>query len=106
MYTVEQVISFYEDLTVAEKSQVKAYIETTVPGQSSGNTVTILDAFTGESRNIVSAIKSLRAAKGYGLKEAKSLIDSRPSVIPFDTSNEAEAFAMALEDAGFAAKVG
>lgn len=109
MYTAEQVISFYEELPVSGRAQVKAYIDTTVPGldsaKVSNTSVTILDEFNGEARNIVSAIKTVRAAKGYGLKESKTLIDNRPCVIPFDTLTEALKFSADIEAAGFSTRM-
>ena len=54
---------------------------------------------TGDKK--VNVIKALREITGLGLKEAKGLVDSAPSVIKEDVSkDEAEAAKKTLEDAG------
>jgi len=60
-------------------------------------TVHLLEA--GEKK--VNAIKAVREITGLGLKEAKALVDSAPSVIKEDISkDEAEAAQKILEEAG------
>lgn len=51
--------------------------------------------------NKVSVIKSVRSATGLGLKEAKDLVESAPTVLKENISkNDAESLKKTLEDAG------
>jgi large subunit ribosomal protein L7/L12 len=51
--------------------------------------------------NKVSVIKSVRSATGLGLKEAKDLVESAPTVLKENMSkNDAESLKKTLEDAG------
>ncbi|CAL4318109.1 50S ribosomal protein L7/L12 [Buchnera aphidicola] len=51
--------------------------------------------------NKVSVIKSVRSATGLGLKEAKDLVESAPTILKENMSkNDAESLKKTLEDAG------
>jgi len=56
---------------------------------------------TGPGEKKVNAIKAVRELTGLGLKEAKEMVDSAPSVIKEGASkDEAEEFKKQLEEAG------
>ena len=57
--------------------------------------------FTGFGENKVAAIKAVRAITGLGLKEAKSAVESAPTVLKEAASKgEAEEIKKQLEEAG------
>ncbi|MCK9238100.1 MAG: 50S ribosomal protein L7/L12 [Thiopseudomonas sp.] len=88
-----------------EKFGVTAAAATVAAGPAAGEAAEEQTEFTvhlveaGEKK--VNAIKAVREITGLGLKEAKALVDSAPSVIKEDVSkDEAEAAKKTLEEAG------
>ena len=69
-----------------------------LPAVANAQCDVILDSPGGAKLNVVKAVKSIT---GYGLKEAKELVDSAPSVIAEDvTEDEALSIAAMLEETG------
>lgn len=107
MYTVNQVISFYDDLSPSDKAQVASYIQAN--GSASTDKtfqVTVLRKDTRRAVNIVGAIKAIRGATGGGLKEVKCMIDNLPTTLHFTNSNDAQSLSEYLEEVGFVTILG
>jgi len=119
--TKEDVIQFIENMTVLELSELVKELEekfgvsaaapvavAAVPGMAGGEAAapaeekTEFDVkLTETGSQKIQVIKVIRAITGLGLKEAKELVDSAPSVIKEGVSKEeAEEIQKKVEDVG------
>ncbi len=119
--TKEDVIQFIENMTVLELSELVKELEekfgvsaaapvavAAVPGAAAGEAAapaeekTEFDVKLAEAGSQkIQVIKVIRAITGLGLKEAKQLVDSAPSVIKEGVSKEeAEEIKKKVEEVG------
>ena len=119
--TKEDVIQFIENMTVLELSELVKELEekfgvsaaapvavAAVPGAAAGEAAAAAEEKTEFDVKLAEAgsqkiqvIKVIRAITGLGLKEAKQLVDSAPSVIKEGVSKEeAEEIKKKVEEVG------
>ncbi len=119
--TKEDVIQFIENMTVLELSELVKELEekfgvsaaapvavAAVPGAAAGEAAPAAEEKTEFDVKLAEAgsqkiqvIKVIRAITGLGLKEAKQLVDSAPSVIKEGVSKEeAEEIKKKVEEVG------
>ncbi len=119
--TKEDVIQFIENMTVLELSELVKELEekfgvsaaapvavAAVPGAAAGEAAAAAEEKTEFDVKLADAgsqkiqvIKVIRAITGLGLKEAKQLVDSAPSVIKEGVSKEeAEEIKKKVEEVG------
>src|SRR5687767_14952816 len=117
--TKEQVVSFIENMSVLELSQLVKDLETkfgvsaaapmavaampgaagAAPAAEAKTEFTVVLAAAGEKK--INVIKEVRAITGLGLKEAKDLVEGAPKTVKEAASkSEAEDIKKKLEDAG------
>jgi large subunit ribosomal protein L7/L12 len=120
--TKEQVVSFIENMSVLELSQLVKDLETKfgvsaaapvaavgagaaagAPAAEAKTEFTVVLAAAGDKK--IEVIKEVRAITGLGLKEAKDLVEGAPKPVKEGVSKQdAEKFKKQLEEVG--AKVG
>ena len=103
MEVVELVTAMEEKFGVSEQAAVA--VAAPAAGGDAGDAPAAKDAFdvmlTSVGEKKVNVIKAVRAITGLGLKEAKNLVDSAPSVIKEGApTSEAEEAKKQLEEAG------
>jgi len=103
MEVVELVAAMEEKFGVSAQAAVAA--ATPAAGGDAGDAPVVKDAFdvmlTSVGEKKVNVIKAVRAITSLGLKEAKDLVDSAPSVIKEGApTSEAEEAKKQLEEAG------
>src|ERR1700739_3829872 len=116
--TKEQVVSFIENMSVLELSQLvkdlenkfgvsaAAPVAVAAPGAAGAapaaevkTEFTVVLAAAGDKK--INVIKEVRAITGLGLKEAKDLVEGAPKEVKADVSkDEAAKIKKQLEDAG------
>ena len=122
--TKEDVVSFIENMSVLELSQLVKDLETkfgvsaaapvamAMPGAGAGaapaaeakTEFTVMLASAGDKK--IEVIKEVRAITGLGLKEAKDLVDAAPKPVKEGISKaDAEALKKQLEEAGAKAEI-
>lgn len=108
MFTPSQIFDAYEALSPTDKAEVLSMIksreslEATYSESTNSVRVTILGTrVSSKLPNKVEAIKAIREATGFGLKESKSVVDTAPSV--FEVANLSVAIILKdrLVDAGY-----
>ncbi len=119
--TKEDVIQFIESMTVLELSELVKELEekfgvsaaapvavAAVPGMAGGEAAPAAEEktefdvkLTEAGSQKIQVIKVVRAITGLGLKEAKALVDSAPSVVKEGVSKEeAEEIQKKIEEVG------
>ena len=113
--TKEQVVSFIENMSVLELSQLVKDLEAkfgvsaaavAVAGPAAGaaaeETKSTVDVeLTDSGANKIAVIKAVKEALGLGLKEAKDLVDGVPSMLKQGMKKEdGDELAKKLTDAG------
>ncbi len=116
--TKEQVIEFIENMSVLDLAELVKELEDKFgvsaaapvavaagPAAAAGPAVEEKDEFdvvlAGAGDKKINVIKTVRAATGLGLKEAKELVDSAPSTVKEALPKaEAEELKKQLEEAG------
>ena len=116
--TKEQVVSFIENMSVLELSQLVKDLETkfgvsaaapmamaampgaaAAPAAEAKTEFTVVLAAAGEKK--INVIKEVRAITGLGLKEAKDLVEGAPKNVKEGVSkDDADKFKKQLEAAG------
>lgn len=85
MFTASQVIAAYESLPTSERALVKAAVTSEVSvyeaESSKPGSFIIRSRMPSTNCKVIAAIKAIRSATGFGLKEAKALIDNLPSIV-------------------------
>ena len=119
MSVIEEIVEKIEKLTLLEASELKTALEDkfgvtaaapmmmagAMPGAGVGAEVEEKTEFDVElasfGSNKINVIKVVRAATSLGLKEAKELVESAPTIVKDGLpKDEAEKFMKELEDAG------
>ena len=100
------ILELHELVKLLEKKfGVSAQAATVASGPAAGGAAEEKDSFTVELASVgdqkIQVIKAVKEVLGLGLKEAKDLTDSAPSVLKEDVKKEdAEAMKKAIETAG------
>lgn len=108
MFTPAQIFDAYEALSPTDKAEVLALItskqalETVYSEDTNSVKVSLLGVRSSSKLpNKVSAIKAIREATGYGLKESKGTVDSLPSIFEVNNLSTAIILKDKLVDAGY-----
>ena len=101
MEVVELVEAMEEKFNVSAAAAVAAAPAAAAAGEAAEEKTEFDVVLTGAGEKKVNVIKAVRELTGLGLKEAKEMVDSAPSVIKEGASkDEAEEAKKKLEEAG------